>query len=189
MKKILFTFCVALSLSLTAPAIAARYKTDNTTSTLAFSGTHADTPFTGKFEHWQADIAFDPAKLSESHIHVVIHTASAKTGDRMYDGTLPTADWFAAENFPTATFKSTAIRANTDGSYTAEGNLTIRDMTKPVSFTFTLKPEELTGGHVTTRATLTLDRLAFDIGAKSDPNAEWVSRDIALVVDLMAVRE
>jgi len=36
--------------------------------------------------------------------------------------------------------------------------------------------------------TLTLDRLAFDIGKQSDAKAEWVSRDIVLDVTLLATK-
>lgn len=186
MKKFI-TFCLALLL--TSPAFAAEYAVDKAASSITFSGTHAGKAFNGTFGDWQAEITFDAAKLNESRITARISTASAKTGDAMYDGTLPTEDWFDVKNHHQARFTSTEIKRNDSGGFTALGNLTLKGITQPVRFDFTLNPADGAAAEVTANAGLTLDRLAYSIGAKSDAKAEWVSRDITLNVALVATKK
>jgi polyisoprenoid-binding protein YceI len=184
MKKLICAAAFLLLLA-AAPALAADYTVDYKNSKIEFSGTHADTPFKGTFGVWTAAIRFDPADLAGSNIVATFDTASAKTGNSMYDGTLPQADWFDAKNHPQAIFASTAIAAKEDGSgYTATGDLTLRGVTKPVSFDFTLGAPEK--APVTAKASFAIDRLDFDIGKKSDAKAEWVGREITLTLDITA---
>jgi polyisoprenoid-binding protein YceI len=182
MKPLLVLGAVAFSL----PAQAAQYRVDMTKSSLSFAGAHADKPFTGTFGVWSANIEFDPKALDKSRIDVTVDVASAKTGKSMYDGTLPTADWFDVKQYPSARFVSSAIRTKEGGGYTAEGTLELRGKSVPVHFDFTLTPADLAAAEVSSSFTLTLNRMDFDIGAKSDAKAEWVSRDITLEVKLVA---
>jgi len=183
-KKYLLAAALLFSLS-AAPALAADYVVDYKNSKIEFSGTHAGNAFKGSFGTWTALIRFDPADLAGSSIVATFDPASAKTGNSMYDGTLPQADWFDVKNHPQATFASTAITAKEDGSgYTATGDLTLRGVTKAVSFDFTLSPLET--APVTAKASFTIDRLDFDIGKKSDASAEWVDREIVLSLDITA---
>lgn len=166
------------------PVYSAEYIVDKAESVIGFSGTHAGQAFKGKFEKWEAIISFDAANLTESVIKVNIDTASAKTGNAMYDGTLPTADWFDIKNHPQASFVSESVTQKTDGTFTAKGSLTIRGKAVPVTFDFALSDTAVPP--VKTTFTLTLDRLAHDIGLKSDAKAEWVSKEITLNISIMA---
>ncbi len=166
------------------PAAARPYNVDYAQSTVSFSGAHADQPFSGKFGKWTAAIDFDPANLAASSIKASFDLASASTGNSMYDGTLPQADWFNAAAQPQATFSSTAIAANADGTYTVAGDLTIRGITKPASFSFTLS--DLAQSPVKATAQIPIERLDFDLGRKSDPTAEWVSKTIQVTLDIVA---
>lgn len=177
MKKLLAVLPLVL---LTGGAYAVPYTVDTTKSSIAFAGQQAGTDFKGVFEKWEAKVDFDPQKLDQSHIEVTIDTASAKTGNAMYDGTLPQDDWFDVKQFSKAFFKSTKITKVSDGNYKAEGDLTIRDVTKPIAFNFTLSPEDAKTKQVTAKSTFKVDRLAYNIGVKSDGKAEWVSQDITL---------
>jgi polyisoprenoid-binding protein YceI len=183
-KKFLCAAALLFSLA-AAPAQAADYVVDYKSSKIAFSGTHAGNAFNGTFGTWTALIRFDPADLAGSQITATFDTSTAKTGNSMYDGTLPQADWFDVKNHPQATFTSTAITGKEDGSgYTARGDLTLRGITKPVSFDFTIG--DLAQTPVTAKASFAIDRLDFDIGKKSDAPAEWVSREIVLTFDISA---
>ena len=175
----------ALLLLFSFNATAADFAVDPAQSSIAFSGTHVGNKFTGKFEKWDATIKFDPANLATSKIEVTIDTTSAKTGNSMYDGTLPTADWFDVKKFPQAKYVSTDIRKNEDGSFTAKGDLTIRDKTQSIMFTFKL-PADLKTAPITTSFSLPLDRIALGLGATSDAKAEWVGKDITLDVNISA---
>lgn len=177
----------ALSLLATSPAHAASYKATPDSSSIAFSGEHAGTPFTGSFERYVVDIDFDPANVAATSIRATIDLESAKTGNKMFDGTLPNDDWFDIKHTPNGLFKSTAVEKLADGSYQVTGDLTLRGITKPVTFTFTLDREDAPA--INASATLTVDRLAYDIGKKSDANAEWVSKDIGITLKLTAKKQ
>lgn len=164
--------------------LAAAYDIDYAQSSVAFSGTHAGSPFSGVFEDWNAQIEFDPNNLSQSMFTATFNMASARTGDATYDGTLPQADWFDAANHPEARFVSTAITQTKAGSYHTIGELTIRGITRPVSFDFALS--DAATMPVTATADMVIDRLAYDIGKASDAQAEWVSREITLRLTIVA---
>jgi polyisoprenoid-binding protein YceI len=159
-------------------AAAAEYKIDATQSTLTFSGTHAGNIFNGVFKKWTGKILFDAKHLETSSLDVTIDTTTAETGNVLYDLTLPTEDWFAVKAYPAATFKSVYISKNSLGSYTVAGTLTIRNIQKPIRFTFTLTPDDESSPTAKVTFTLPVDRLAFDIGKDSDAKADWVGRTI-----------
>lgn len=180
MKHILLLGAVLVPMS----AQAADYAVDKAKSHVAFAGEHAGTPFKGEFKSWTADISFDPAALGTSSVKVVFDTASATTGNKMYDGTLPNDDWFDTAKHPQAVFTSKEISAAGEGKYLAKGDLVIRGISKPVELSFTLS--DLTKSPVIAKGTLVIDRLAYDIGKKSDSSAEWVSREIPVAFELHA---
>jgi polyisoprenoid-binding protein YceI len=67
-----------------------------------------------------------------SSVEVSISPASISTGDPQRDGHLQSADFFEVEQFPTVTFRSTAVRP-VRGGYAVDGELTVRDVTNPVT--------------------------------------------------------
>jgi polyisoprenoid-binding protein YceI len=69
-----------------------------------------------------------------SYVEASIPVSTVSTGDAQRDGHLNAADFFDAEKFPTMAFKSTKVVRNGEGEYSVTGDLTIRDVTKPVTF-------------------------------------------------------
>ena len=154
-------------------------------SKIQFSGEHAGEAFSGAFEQYQAVIAVDDETGKLTNIRAIFDTSSAKTGNKMYDGTLPEQDWFDVENHPEAQFVSTDIQADeAAGGYKVVGDLTIKGHSAPVSFDLTLSnPAE---PPVRIQGQFEIDRLAYKVGFESDPEAEWVSRGIPVTLDLQA---
>jgi len=72
------------------------------------------------------DVAED---ITRSSVEVAAQIASVETGSADRDTHLKSADFFDAEQFPAMTFRSTSF----DGQ-TLAGDLTIKDVTKPVTF-------------------------------------------------------
>lgn len=169
---------------LPVPAHAASWTVDPAASSIAFAGENSGEKFDGKFETWNAVIDFDAAKPETSSVTVTIKTASAKTGSTTYDATLPKKEWFDAEGFPDAVFESKDIKSLGDGKFEAKGSLTIKSIKKNITLPFTLTPAD--GKTTEMTASLTINRLDFDIGKKSDPDAEWVSKDIAMTIHVKA---
>lgn len=180
--------CVALLALVAAPSLAqpASWTVDKAKSTVGFSGKHAGVDFNGKFGTWDAVIQFDPADLAHSSAKVTFQTATAKTGNDMEDEALGQEEWLNPAKFPTATFASTQISSSGGNNYVAKGTITLKGKTLPASLDFTLT---ISGNSATLKGTSTVDRLAYDIGAQSDGNGTFVSKDIAISVDLTATKK
>ena len=165
-------------------ASAVPYRVDYDKSLIRFSGVHAGNEFEGVFNEWTADIDFDHDDPSTAHAQIIINTASAKTGNKLYDGTLPNEDWLNTARFPQAIFMSDKI-TKTDNGYRVEGHLTLRGISHPVSFEFNLEGDD----PVAMTAYIPINRLDYNIGKDSDPNAEWVSDIINITLQLLAVKK
>lgn len=182
MTRILITL-IAVAVFFSSPVSAETYDILQEESKLSFTGEHAGNAFTGRFKDYAADIVFDPENLEASNAVVSIQTASAVTGNKMYDGTLPNKDWFDVKSYPSAEFRSTAFMKADEGLYKVSGDLMIKGKTVPVSFDFTFSED---GEQAVVQSAFELDRLALGLGVESDPNAEWVSKMIDMTIYLVA---
>jgi polyisoprenoid-binding protein YceI len=148
----------------------AEVKSSHQSGSVAFSGQHAGMNFEGKFERWQATLILPPQ--SNPKITATFYMSSAKTGDSIYDSTLPEFDWFDVENHALGKFVSTKIE-KTEVGFQVLGELTIKSITKPVSFMLTESENKFS-------ASFDINRLDYQIGLESDPDAEWVSKIISI---------
>ncbi|WP_129660342.1 YceI family protein [Rothia uropygialis] len=69
----------------------------------------------------------------QSSVTASANIASLDSGNADRDGHVKGADFFDAENYPTMTFTSTSIESDGE-DFTLNGDLTIKDETRPVSF-------------------------------------------------------
>lgn len=76
-----------------------------------------------------------PENPLDAKVEASVDVTSVDTKDEGRDAHLRSADFFDAENFPTMDFVSTRTRVE-DGDFFVDGDLTIRGVTKPVSFAF-----------------------------------------------------
>lgn len=89
----------------------------------------------GKFESFTADVTADAADFSDASIRFSAEVASINTGIEARDNHLRSEDFFAAEQHPELSFHSTSIAAKGDGTLAVTGDLTMRGVTKTVTFT------------------------------------------------------
>jgi polyisoprenoid-binding protein YceI len=68
----------------------------------------------------------------DSSVDVSIETAGVESGDETRDGHLRSPDFFDVEQFPAMTYRSTSVDAVAPDRFVVEGELTIRDVTRPV---------------------------------------------------------
>ena len=85
----------------------------------------------GRFAAFEGELTIGEDPLASS-VHVDIDVASVDTRDAGRDDHLRSADFFDAEHFPSMTFASTAVRADGPGRFKVDGDLTVRDVTRPV---------------------------------------------------------
>jgi polyisoprenoid-binding protein YceI len=122
----------------TAPA-PGTYELDQSHSQVSFSARHLMvTKVRGRFPVTAGKlvIADDP---QQSSVEASIDVSSVDSGDPKRDEHLRSPDFFHVERFPTVTFRSTKVEDHGDGEFTLEGDLTVKDTTRPV----TLKGEYL----------------------------------------------
>ena len=112
---------------------AGTFTIDGSHSRVGFSARHAMvTKVRGSFNDYtgSAVIADGAASLS-----IEINVASIDTRSADRDGHLQSPDFFDVANFPKITFTSTSIKDGGAG-IVVEGNLTIKDVTKPLTIEF-----------------------------------------------------
>lgn len=88
----------------------------------------------GKFGSFSATIETAENPL-DSKVSATVDVASVDTGMPPRDEHLRTSDFFLAEEHPTFSFESTGVREE-NGEFFVDGNLTMRGVTKPVTFDF-----------------------------------------------------
>ena len=86
----------------------------------------------GKFQTFEGAVIADQDDFSDAKISFTADIASVNTGVEQRDEHLKGADFFDAAQYPKLSFISTAVEK--DGSdYKVTGDLTIKDVTKPVT--------------------------------------------------------
>jgi len=87
----------------------------------------------GHFTGVQAAIDFNEDDFTASSMEATIDTRTLTTNDERRDAHLKSPDFLNVEKFPTIAFKSTRIEHAAHDQYKITGNLTIRDVTRPVT--------------------------------------------------------
>ncbi|MBP6506761.1 MAG: polyisoprenoid-binding protein [Opitutaceae bacterium] len=135
MKKLLrsLTVClIAFGSSAFARAEVETYVIDPAHSSVGFSIRHIFSKVPGSFTKFTGTIGVNQDKMEENTVEAVIDVGSVNTASEKRDGHLKTPDFFDVATYATITFKSTAWKKTGDDTYDVTGDLTIKDVTKPV---------------------------------------------------------
>lgn len=116
------------------PAAPGTYAIDVTHSELTFRVRHIVSRAHGTFTDWGGTIVTDPSNLGTGSANIEIRTASINTRNERRDTHLRSADFFDVEKFPVMSFRSTGVEV-TGTAVTLKGDLTIKDVTRPVVLT------------------------------------------------------
>jgi polyisoprenoid-binding protein YceI len=159
----------------TAPAMAADY-VQAPGSTLVFASNYQGETFTGKFGSFTTTMSFDPKQLATSKLDVAIQLAGTQTGNKDRDDTLVSADFFNVGKFAQARYTATKFRALGGNQYAADGTLSLRGASKPVTLTFTWTP----GAQPVLTGKATVKRLDFGIGGGDWADTSTIPNDVAI---------
>ena len=106
-------------------------------SAIGFSARHAMvTKVRGQFSEFDGQATIDSANPAASSVTVVIKTASIDTRQADRDAHLRSGDFFDVETFPEIRFVSTRVARKDAQTWSITGDLTIKDVTKPVTVDF-----------------------------------------------------
>jgi len=171
---------------LIAPASAAQsWKVDAAKSKLGFTVSWGGQPFTGMFRSWTADIDFDPNDLAHSRATVNVNVGSEASDDSETDGGVKGAEGFAVSQFPTAVFKVSGFTHKSGDAYAAQGTLSLKGMSRPVTLPFTLTLSGNTA-HVVGKAQVM--RTDFHVGTGEWEKPDPVAHEVTVNVDLTATK-
>ncbi|MEV0413315.1 YceI family protein [Streptomyces sp. NPDC050448] len=119
------------------PALAALtgdYVIDAAHSSIGFTVRHAMvTNVRGSFTDYAGTLQLDGSDPSRSAASLEVKVASVDTGIADRDGHLRGGDFFDAEAFPLMSFRSTEAAQLGGDKYRITGELTIKDVTRPLS--------------------------------------------------------
>jgi polyisoprenoid-binding protein YceI len=134
MKK-LNTLVVAMLVAGAAMA-QTNWSIDKVHSKIGFNAKHlVVSEVEGNFKDYDAKVTSTADDFAGSTIEFTAKTASVFTDNEKRDGHLKSDDFFNAEKFPELKFSGNLVKEN--GKYVLKGNLTIRDVTKPVTLDVT----------------------------------------------------
>jgi polyisoprenoid-binding protein YceI len=111
-------------------------------------------------------LVFDAADVGKSSVQVTLPLSGLNGFSDKFNAHLNSGDFFDSARFPAATFKSTKVEAAGEGRLKVTGELTIKDMTKPVVLDVTLNKREDKDGRskIGFDATATVKRTDFGLG-------------------------
>lgn len=187
--------CLLVFLLLARPAIAGpqdAWSIDSRTSTLTFTVTQIGSVVSGRFPTWAGEIALDPATLASARIEIRIDARAVVANNRDVDSLLKGPNFLDVQKFPEARFVSSAVVAKGGNRYEANGKLTIRDVTRDTTLSFTLdltedaaRPGNL---RAVARGRIVVKRLEFGVGQNEWANTGQIANEVTVDIAVMASR-
>jgi polyisoprenoid-binding protein YceI len=186
-----------IALTLVGAAVLAQPKTwkvDQSHSNLLFTVDHmVVSEVTGYFKVFDGTVTASKPDWSDAQIEFTVDVNSINTDNERRDNHLRSDDFFDAANHPKATFKATGMKKVGANEYRLSGNLTIRGITKPVTWNVKFKGTtkdpwgNMRAGFV---AETTINR--FDFGLKWNNMLETgglvVGKDVRVRVNLELIQ-
>ena len=112
-----------------------KWTIDKSHTNVKFAVTHmVVSEVEGNFKMFDGTVEQTKPDFTDAKINFTVDVASVNTDNERRDGHLKGDDFFNAEKFPQMKFVSTAMKPLGNNKFQLSGNLTIRDITKPVVF-------------------------------------------------------
>ena len=152
-------------------------------STIEFN-VAASVAIKGTFDKWDATLTFTSTDVTTGILDIKIQADSVDTGSGMKNGKLKGKDFFDTKQNPLITFRSTKILQTGPDTFEADGDFTIRGVTKPEKLTLTVSGRGTGSGAI--KGTMAFDRKQY--GMNSGIPFIKIADRVAVTVDLKAKR-
>ncbi|WP_316798577.1 YceI family protein [Pedobacter frigidisoli] len=163
----IFLLVAVVSLSAFTTIKPVTYTVDAAKSTITWIGKKVTGSHNGTISLQSGTLNVDGKKVTGGTFTIDMNSIKDADGSAKLEGHLKADDFFGTAKFPTATFVITKV-TGADANLTVTGNLTIKGITKPLSFPASVTVN--TDGTVSALAgKITVDRTKYDIryGSKS----------------------
>jgi polyisoprenoid-binding protein YceI len=204
MKKIILFGAMVLALVITAFAPVPKsnhsvslhssqtdkWTLDKAHTNVKFSVTHlVISDVDGSFKTFDGTMESSKPDFSDAKISFSAEVASINTDNEKRDGHLKSPDFFDATKYPEIKFTSTSFVPLGDNKYTLVGNLTIRDVTKPVTFDVKYggTAKSFDGGiHAGFKATSKIDRFDYNLkwNAATEAGGAVVGKEVDITLNV-----
>ena len=180
-------------MSTVTPELTGNYTVDTSHTTIGFVARHAMvTKVRGAFNEFEGTGYFDAENPAATKLSLTIKAASIDTRNADRDAHLRSNDFFDMETYPEISFTSSSVEADGD-NFTLTGDLTIKDVTKPVSidFEFTGAATDPFGNHrIGFEGSTTVNRKDWGVNwnAALEAGGVLVSEKVTLTFDVSAIR-
>ncbi len=155
-------------------------------SEIAFTGSKVTGKHDGGFKQFSGSVELTGDDPATAKIDLTIEMASVFTDSEKLTGHLQSDDFFSVPTHPKATFQSTAVKAGGEGgaTHTVTGNLTLRGVTKSITFPATIA---VAGDKVTAKSEFAINRKDFGINYAGMQD-DLIRDEVVLRLDLQLPR-
>ena len=184
MKKLLIVItAVIVALSASAQTT---WNVDPFHSSVNFVIKHSGISFVpGKFEKFEGAMTASKADFTDASINFSVDINSINTSVDARDKHLRSADFFEAAKYPQMKFVSTSFKKKKGNNYELKGNLTIKDVTKPVTFRVVYggsTKDQQGNDKIGFWAFNTINRLDYNVSY--DPTGLGIAKDVDIKIYL-----
>ncbi len=184
-----FVIAIAAFMTTAAYAVPETYNIDTGHTLPRFEYNHLGfSNQVSRFDKTTGKITLDRA-TKQGSVDVVIDTKSVNTGSTLFNSHIQGEDFLDTAKYPAITFKSKNFKFEGDKLVAVDGDLTIKDVTKPVTLTVTsfncmphpINKKDACGANATTK----IKRSDF----KAGKHAPAVSDEMTLTIPIEAIKE
>ena len=191
MRSTVISIVAAALFAVPSLAQAATWQIDPSHTSVTFKVKHMMVSWVrGELSGVSGTMTYDPARPSQTTVDAEIDVNTVNTRDEKRDGHLKSPDFFDAAKHPKMTFKSVKVRSAAKGKMKIDGDLTLRGVTKRVTFDVTGISGEVADpwGNVKmgATATTTINRQEFGIKFNKtlDKGGVMVGNEVKITIDV-----
>ena len=176
---------------LVATASSAPWTIDKEGSSIEYSYTWSGVAAGGDFGSFDAEIDFDKNDLANSSVRVIIDMSSVSAAYSQVPAELVKPDWFDVTSHPQAVFESSSFAANDDGTFVANGTLTMRGVAHPSALAFRFDsygpiPDKPNTLQAAMQGETTISRTAYGVGQGSWAATDTLADEVIVTVKVSA---
>jgi polyisoprenoid-binding protein YceI len=147
----------------------------------------------GEFPKFSGSVSLDENNPANASLDITIDVSSINTREAQRDGHLKSPDFFNVEVYPNITFKSTNVQVTGSNTAVLTGDLTIRDVTKPVSLDveflgFAKSPWGTTNAGFTASGKINREEFGLGWNVALETGGVLVGKDIDLNIEAELIK-
>lgn len=194
-KRIVIAVLLLAAAWIPAQAAAAnQWKIDKQHSNFYFDVRHTFATVRGQFEDFSGNVAFDAETKRVESVELDVRVDSVNTQIAERDKHLRSEEFFHAEKYPRMSFTSSRVEHRGGNRYLAEGELSIKSVTREVAVPFTylgMRDNPLQQGQKVAgfEAEFSLNRLEYDVGTGKFAEMGVVKEEVNVLVTMELLKD